>query len=86
MLAFYNASQRRRILLSQQVVGCSGPTTYPEWNIEISKHINGLLISQRERTYLARKWQITSEVQEVIDTALSFGLTHLWQKGHPSKG
>jgi hypothetical protein len=21
----------------------------------------------------------------VIDTALSFGLTHLWQKGHPSK-
>jgi hypothetical protein len=59
--------------------------TYPEWDIQIRKHINGLLISQRERTYLARKWQITSEVQDVIDTALSFGLTHLWQKGHPSK-
>ncbi|PVE25787.1 hypothetical protein DC522_03165 [Microvirga sp. KLBC 81] len=58
---------------------------YPEGDIRITTDAKGLFVSQHGRSYLAREWRLTSEVLEVLQTALEFGLTHLWQEGHPSK-
>jgi hypothetical protein len=44
MLAFYNASPRRRILQPQSVVGCSGPTKDYE-DIPVSEQMEGLSLN-----------------------------------------
>lgn len=57
---------------------------YPKADIKIKSVPGGLSISQHSVTYLARRWQLTSEVCTIVETALEFGLTHLWQENHPS--
>ena len=42
-------------------------------------------ITQRGNTYRARKWQLTDELVEVIQTAVQFGYSALWVDGHPSR-
>lgn len=48
------------------------------------EEIDGALqITQDGRTYLARNWKLTDELVDVIEIALSHGLTALWRKNHP---
>ena len=42
-----------------------------------------LSVSQHGRSYLALRWKLTEEVVAVVHTAVRFGLTKLWQEGHP---
>jgi hypothetical protein len=58
---------------------------FPSVGLRFETGNRGLFVSQAGRTYLARRWRLTSPVMEVIETALEFGLCHLWQEGHPSK-
>lgn len=53
-------------------------------DLKIAPEPEGLRVSQHGRSYLARRWRLTPQVLEVIDTAFEFGLTHLWQDKHPS--
>lgn len=47
--------------------------------------VDGALeITQNGCTYRARKWRLTPELIEVIDTAIEFGFSAFWVKGHPS--
>lgn len=55
-----------------------------EFDLRIEEEPLGLRITQSGRSYLARKWQLTTEVHSVIDLALEHGLTCLWQENHPS--
>jgi hypothetical protein len=42
-----------------------------------------LTVSQDGRSYLALRWKMTEEVVAVVQTAIRFGLSKLWQDGHP---
>ncbi len=42
-----------------------------------------LTIRQHGRCYRALRWQMTEELVCVLRTAIGFGLTRLWQVGHP---
>lgn len=44
----------------------------------------GILVKQNGREYLAEKWQLSNQVKEIIETAVSNGFTSLWVNGHPS--
>lgn len=49
----------------------------------ITEQDEGLLIAQNKKTFLARKWQLTKEVQEIIKLSLNKGFCKLWVDGHP---
>ncbi|WP_332690701.1 hypothetical protein [Bosea sp. (in: a-proteobacteria)] len=42
-----------------------------------------LTVRQDGRSYLALRWKLTEEVVSVVHTALRFGVSKLWQTGHP---
>lgn len=42
-----------------------------------------LTVTQDGRSYLALRWKLTEEVVSVVRTAIGFGLSKLWQAGHP---
>lgn len=42
-----------------------------------------LTVTQNGRSYLALRWKMTEEVAAVVLTAIRFGLSKLWQDGHP---
>jgi hypothetical protein len=44
----------------------------------------GIEVSQSGRTYRARKWRLTNELETVIQTAVRYGFTAFWVEGHPS--
>ncbi|MDA8723985.1 hypothetical protein N9M90_04240 [Alphaproteobacteria bacterium] len=53
-------------------------------DLELTETESGILVQQDGREYLARKWKLTSQVNEIIDTAISNGFTSLWVDRHPS--
>lgn len=55
----------------------------PEVGLVMEETPVGTRVSQGGRTYLARKWKLTPEVVGVVETALEFGLSCVWQDGHP---
>jgi hypothetical protein len=61
----------------------SGTYTRPEYDLNFEEVPEGVRVTQHGSTYIARKWRLTPEVLKVIDSALSHGLTALWQHGHP---
>ena len=52
-------------------------------NLLIKEQTYGLLISQNNKTFLARKWRLTQEVREIIKLSLNKGFNKLWVEGHP---
>ena len=44
---------------------------------------NGLLISQDNKTFLARKWKLTDKVIEILNISIKSGFSKLWVDGHP---
>ena len=52
-------------------------------NLSIKEQTDGLLISQNNKTFLARKWRLTQEVKEIIKLSLNKGFNKLWVEGHP---
>lgn len=56
---------------------------YPEHDLFLDDRSNGVFVAQHRRAYLARKWKMTDQVQDIIRLALDHGLTCLWQEGHP---
>jgi len=56
----------------------------PEYDLEIEEIEWGISVSQRNVTYVARKWKLTDNVKYIIDIAHKAGLTCHWQYGHPS--
>lgn len=57
---------------------------FPEIDARFEQLDNAVKVTQRGRTYLARKWQITAGLEHVIRTAIQFGYTSFWVDGHPS--
>lgn len=57
----------------------------PEYDLKLEEVANGVQVTQHWRTYLARKWRLSSEVIKVVENALLHGVTAFWQHGHPSK-
>ena len=54
-----------------------------ENDLLITEQDEGLLIAQNNKTFLARKWKLTKEVQEIIRLSLNKGFCKLWVDGHP---
>ena len=50
----------------------------------LSQVARGVLVQQSGREYLARKWQLTPQVAEIVRTAVKNGFSCLWVDGHPS--
>ena len=50
----------------------------------LSQLAEGVLVQQSGREYLARKWQLTPQVAEIVRTAVKNGFSCLWVDGHPS--
>ncbi|MDX2176443.1 MAG: hypothetical protein SF028_08225 [Candidatus Sumerlaeia bacterium] len=55
----------------------------PEFDLSLREVPGGVQVTQHGRTYLARRWRLTPQVLGVVESALSHGLTALWQQGHP---
>lgn len=51
--------------------------------ILLAEECGALTVSQNGRSYLALRWKMTEELVAVVQTALHFGLSKLWQTGHP---
>ena len=45
----------------------------------------GVKVTQNGKSYFARDWQLTDDVEEVIETSIRHGVDKLWVEGHPSK-
>ena len=59
---------------------------WPEHNnLELRETDGGILVSQNRTAYIARKWQLTKPVVEVVQWALDSGLHWLIQNGHPKE-
>ena len=54
-------------------------------DISIIARTDGLLITQSKKTFLARKWQLTDKVINILDSSIRRGFDKLWVEGHPSK-
>lgn len=54
-------------------------------DIRLLETNEGVMIYQNGREYLARKWQLTTDVVTVIEAAVKSGFSYLWVKGHPSR-
>ena len=52
-------------------------------DLKLEDRENGIQISQRKKSYIARKWRLTDQVVGIVDAAINAGLTCLWQEGHP---
>ena len=46
---------------------------------------DGIKVTQHDKWYIARTWQLTSEVKNITTTAVAHGFNHLWVDGHPAK-
>lgn len=57
--------------------------TFPDHDLFLDDRSNGVFVAQHGKSYLARKWKLTDQVQDIIRRALDHGLTCLWQEGHP---
>ena len=56
-----------------------------EVDLLIVEQSDGLLITQNKNTFLARKWQLTETVINILDNSIRSGFDKLWVEGHPSK-
>ena len=56
-----------------------------EFDINLETVKDGIRVRQHNRIYLAKKWKLNDDVRLVLNTAINFGLTSLWQEGHPRK-
>jgi len=56
---------------------------WPSADISIEEVEFGVNVTQKGRTYLAKKWGLTNKVCEYIDLALHHNLACTYQKGHP---
>ena len=54
-----------------------------EHDLFITEQNEGLLISQNNKTFLARKWKLTQEVRDIIELSIINGFSKLWVEGHP---
>lgn len=54
--------------------------------IELENQEDGILVRQGARAYLARNWQLTAQVVELVDTALENGLICMIRDWHPRPG
>ena len=52
-------------------------------DLSIEEQDMGLYISQNGKSFLARKWQLTSEVREIIKASIQGGFNKLWVENHP---
>lgn len=52
-------------------------------DIALVEEGGALTVRQDGRCYLALRWKMTEELVAVVQTALHFGLSKLWQAGHP---
>jgi hypothetical protein len=57
--------------------------TFHNNHCEIKQTSDGLLIFQNEKTYLARKWQLSTEVKLILEHSIASGFDKLWVAGHP---
>jgi len=55
-------------------------------NLVIIQKEAGLLISQDNKTYLARMWKLTDKVLEIINISIENGFNKFWVDGHPKSG
>ena len=55
-------------------------------NLVIIQKETGLLISQNDKSYLARMWKLNDKVLEIIDISIKNGLNKFWVEGHPKNG
>lgn len=51
--------------------------------IRITEESGYLAIEQDGRFYAARRWKLTSEVENLVRTAIAHGFTKVWQDGRP---
>ncbi len=61
----------------------------PEANLVLSDvgdtaqpHI-GVLVEQDDRSYIARRWHLTEDVEKTVRLAIAHGYDRLWRFGHP---
>jgi hypothetical protein len=57
--------------------------SWPKFDLTISQHDRGLLISQHGKAYIAKHWRLATPVIEMVEIALVHGLTSLIQNGAP---
>jgi hypothetical protein len=50
---------------------------WPEADLQLEEVDDGLLVSQGERTYLARKWRLTPELCQYVNLCLEHGLRYV---------
>ena len=56
---------------------------FPEYDLCLIEERDGVRVRQHDNEYLARKWQLTTPVFDVIRQGIGHGLTCLWQENHP---
>ncbi len=43
----------------------------------------GVLVEQDDRSYIARRWRLTGDVERTVRLAIQHGFDRLWRFGHP---
>jgi hypothetical protein len=54
-----------------------------DFGLELEDTEHGLLVRQYDQAYVARNWQLTPPVVELVETCLGVGLTWAIRKDHP---
>jgi len=79
------ATLRLNSFFSVQVIESMAPPRPFANEIEIEEVDGGLLVHQCGEAYIARNWDLTPQVEHLIETALSSGLTCMIRNDHPRR-
>ena len=70
--------QRGQKRILKRVTAMTNRLHYPEHDLTLEEVADDVRVSQHDRTYVARRWQLTPAVTDVIVRALNHGLTCVW--------
>ena len=59
-----------------------GQATFEEVETNDGKFL-GTRVTQNGRTYIARKWEITAEIKDILSKAAELGFSKYWRHGQP---
>jgi hypothetical protein len=59
------------------------PLEYAKFQLTLSGIDGGIEVRQRERSYVARTWQLNDDVRRLLELSIEFGFHTLIRNGHP---
>jgi hypothetical protein len=66
-----------------EIVSANEPMTWPENDLRLFQHPEGLMVSQGGDSYLARKWRLSTDLVCLVDAALDVGFACAIRHNHP---